>query len=552
MKKILLTLSACAALGTISAQQIANSDFSGAWVDCTPWTSSNSTVVTGTNPEGWTISHVSGINGLGATVVGSKGQSVDGDSTGVKIYNSPNSLMATQIVPGYLTLGTTWSTAASMGNSNKDGGTFGGINFAFKPDAVAMKYKRAHAVDVANEKSPLNTDEPATVVAYLWKGTFSQADVPGNIALFGSANKVTMVDRDRNILGIQTSEGGEVTKTDDAELIGKLNYSILGDTDEWTDFIQPIEYLSDATPEKFNIIIAANDYFGGADVVGCGNTLEIDDVNLVYYSRLASFQIGGQEIPGFDSEVYEYDLRFPAGDDATQIMSSMYYPVMGQSAVAIPGFDPATFTATIKVMNPAGADVDGATEHTYTFHIIIEDTKLESLVYEGSIDIDMFGDITSLGQQALNIIDIKDNLCTLALYHFDLGDNTDIGDIIIENVTIEKANGVTTYKGAKKGLSLAEGSIIADVECEGTVDDLGNITMNIDVNWIMDTDEDGNPSYMPIKVVFKGSGTSAINDITTEDVPAEYYNLNGVKVADPTPGIYIMVKGGKATKVIVR
>ncbi len=44
-------------------------------------------------------------------------------------------------------------------------------------------------------------------------------------------------------------------------------------------------------------------------------------------------------------------------------------------------------------------------------------------------------------------------------------------------------------------------------------------------------------------------GASSIADIEADNAPAEYYNLQGVRVLQPTTGIYIKVAGGKATKV---
>ena len=106
--------------------QISNSDFEGEWVGCTPWTfyqddthkGEQSECVTGTQPTGWTISHVSGMvsnnngsaTGLGSTVVGKNVEGYESNSA-VELVNTPNPFMAAQIVPGYITLGTSWSTA---------------------------------------------------------------------------------------------------------------------------------------------------------------------------------------------------------------------------------------------------------------------------------------------------------------------------------------------------------------------------------------------------------------------------------------------------------
>ena len=48
------------------------------------------------------------------------------------------------------------------------------------------------------------------------------------------------------------------------------------------------------------------------------------------------------------------------------------------------------------------------------------------------------------------------------------------------------------------------------------------------------------------------SSTAGIDDVVVDDnAPAEYYNLQGVKVDNPTNGLYIKKQGGKATKVIL-
>ena len=204
MKKIYLALATgVAAFSAVAQQQLPNAGFEEGWKNCVPWTSDgNAKECTdykskelGQTPtdytsekKNWTISHVIGMNGLGATVVGGKTEGYNSASA-VKVNNVPNSMMPTQKVPGYVTLGTPWSTAVGMGN-NPDGGSFGGIQFTDRPESITFKYKRTRA-----EGS--SSTEPATVVAYLWKGTFEQDNVPGNISF--SVTKKTMVNRDRNI-----------------------------------------------------------------------------------------------------------------------------------------------------------------------------------------------------------------------------------------------------------------------------------------------------------------------------------------------------------------
>lgn len=50
-----------------------------------------------------------------------------------------------------------------------------------------------------------------------------------------------------------------------------------------------------------------------------------------------------------------------------------------------------------------------------------------------------------------------------------------------------------------------------------------------------------------------GDDQTAITDIDADnDAPAEYYNLQGVRVDNPTAGIYICRKGDKTSKVVIR
>ena len=50
-------------------------------------------------------------------------------------------------------------------------------------------------------------------------------------------------------------------------------------------------------------------------------------------------------------------------------------------------------------------------------------------------------------------------------------------------------------------------------------------------------------------------GTDGVENIVVEEeinAPVEYYNLQGVKVANPSNGIFIKVQGNKASKVLVK
>lgn len=368
MKKFYTLLAALGVTASMAAQQLPNAGFEESWADCAPWTSDGNTkvatqtidkvTVTAQNPSDWTISHVIGMGGTGATIVGWK---VDGNesSSAVRIFNSANPFMSSQKVPGYLTLGTTWSTAKAVFSSgikvqDMDGGTFGGIEFDKRPDAVSFDYKRAHGT--------VNPDEQATIVAYSWKGTYTQANVPGNIKLMSNPTVTTMTDRDRNILNMDTPTGGEKSATPGAKCISKINYALTGDAAEWTNKTIDFEYLSDENPDKFNIIFAAGDYW--STTPGDGNELIVDDVKLVYYSRLSGLKFKDADIEGFDPDKFDYALDEVMPTDEAALEAT----TMGNSGVAKAevALDPQKNVATIIVSNDHGADADNLAKHVYT------------------------------------------------------------------------------------------------------------------------------------------------------------------------------------------
>lgn len=544
MRKSLRSLGIAAIAASMPAMAVAelpNATFD-TWVDCIPWTSTDNKAAQGTTPENWCISNVIGIpmgflGNMGATTVGEKIELTDGINA-VKVFNAANPMMATQIVPGYFSLGTTWSTSNGMktmtgDTSTNDGGSFGGITCETRPDGIAFSYQRS----LGSEESA----QTATVVAYLWKGTFKQADVPGNIYLSEDQMKtVTMVDRDRNILGIQTNLGGEVTKTDDAALIAKINRPIAAVADEWTELTLPFEYESDAAPEKLNIIFAANDYFS-ADNIENGNSLSIVNPRLVYFSRLSGITISGKSLENFESGVYTYYVEtLPAENDVK-------FETLGQAAKAEITSEAGKIIIT--VTNGEGTDSDGRDTHTY----ILTDEPLasEATEYTGKLTINMAGeDLTPEGGQSASILitPLAEGTCTFVLPNFalDMGNGPmSLGDITVTGVTMTQEGTNINYAGNVKDMELAGGQIKADVSLTGVTTADGSAAMTINVVW----------NGLPITCTFNGDKTAGIDTvISDQDGPVEYFDLRGVRVnPDNLPaGIYLRRQGSKVEKLLIK
>lgn len=540
-----------AALG-VAAQQLPNVGFEGNWVDCYPWTSLTETLalkdgmsfgveINGLQPEGWVISNVlgvvseledgSGYGALGTTEVG-KRIAGNGSETGVALTNNPNPVMATQIVPAYITLGKTWATNgmdfSTFSIINKDGGTFGGLAFDKRPDALVFDYML----------TPGETGlQKATVLVYAWKGSWSQAEVPGNNSMSTDNVKVIMTDRDRNILGMETAQGGAVTHSDNAELIAKSLKYIESEASAWTTYTLPIDYLTASTPEKINVILSANDYFDSENIVK-GNTLSLDNIKFAYYSRLEGVKVKGAAVEGFNPDKYEYTVAgaAPAAADIEAV-------VLGSGKSAKTDVKVDGNNVTITVSNENGEDVDGKTSHVYTLTF---NGAEAGKTYNGYLNIEMNGGMMTENQPtAVVITETGDNKCTFVLpdLALDMGYGpVSLGKIEVPDVTITENNGVKTYAGKVDGMKLMGGAIVADVVLNGTIDAADKVSMKIDVMW----------NNIPINVTFT-SDKAGISDITADDnAEVEYYRLDGVKVSEPSNGIYIRRQGNKVTKVIVK
>ena len=355
MKKLFTFIAViCLALNASAQYQLTNPGFEGTWTSCTPSTGGSSTSV-GQNPPNWCISHVAGYKLFGITWTGSTsvGESVKGN-TGNNACYIYNVEMMKNIIPGYVSLGTTWNTANLTGG-NADGGVFGGVPFDGRPDAIEFYYKRTAA----------DNSQPASVVAYLWKGETEQESVPVSVDS-SNPTKVPMKNRDRNILGMSYSKGGAVTYSQDFKLIASLKTNdehvvkLTEIKENWTKATFEFTYNSvDDAPTMINVVFSAMDYFVDRSNHKKDNTLTVDDVRFVYYSQLKSLTVDGVSVPDFDKDVYNYTVDSYYVEGTTSVVAVDNTKV-GVATIA-KNYDATTGKYTIVVTNQEGSEF-----HTYT------------------------------------------------------------------------------------------------------------------------------------------------------------------------------------------
>lgn len=476
MRKSLLAL---ALLGgcTIPMQaqfQLTNSDFNGNWPNCIPWNGQGSTTKAGTQPEGWTVSNVVAQVFVPVPVTVSSKESRDNNDYYVKLTNNENS---GNNIPAYLSLGTTWATAkVKLGNpitvSDADGGTWGGIKFTKHPDAISFDYQRD------NSKGA----ERASVVAYLWKGTYTQENVPTTTAR--TVKTVgTMLNRDRHVLkkSFDGLQGGNCSESTDAALIASAEHYITESTKgNWVNnCVVELNYgdytNKEVTPEMLNIIFSANDYFADRSSIVKGNSLSVDNVKLLYYHSLSDITYDGKSISKTsDASDTDYTLTVNGKFDASKIG----YTKKGQGATVTPeSVDDNTYKLVVKAED-YDATTNSDAKTTYTIHIVEQyDYKNDLVVAIASGEQTSY---TAPQPTTIQLVKESDGSKTFKLRNFILGSGKDamgVGNIEVTNLT---QNG-NTYS-ASKNITITAGDDPSFAEDNWVGPGLGNIPVKVTAN----------------------------------------------------------------------
>lgn len=449
--------------------------------------------------------------------------------------------------PGYITLGTPWiSTTTDV--TKCDGGTYNGIAFDKKPDAIKGYFRRTDT-----------NEEQSHMIVYLWNGTFSS-----KIGLIDNPS-LEQENVDRAILG--KDNAGEVTG--DGKLVASCDLEFKA-ASEWELKIVNLEYVENAgEPTMMNIIISAGNYWNRTGLIE-GTTLLVDDVDFVYYSTLTALEVNDEAVALEDGK-YEYAMsgtELPTEDQVVATTKSQF----AEAAVTV---DSEKAQVRIEVTNQGGKDTDGETSHTYTLQY---EQPAAGKQYPGYLNIVMNNaNIGDPDQSATIVItETGEGTCTFALPNFSLGTSS-FGDIVVENVTVTEADGVRTYAGSVAGMSLAGGAIGADVELSGIIDANDKCDFTINVSWNKQSGEPFGP--IPIYVTFKSEKVAAgVEGISGESVAVfgmagavavsgyngavDVYSVDGRLVKSVMVdgnaeialdgGLYIVRAGSEAYKVFVK
>ncbi len=309
----------------VQAQYLPNSSFDN-WKSACGSTDAVSSMDQrpGVEPMDW--------NGSSVNQMGMKKQLVFNDGGTVKLQNAWVGLFGIgSTAPGYITLGTPW-VYASMSIDDCDGGTYGGVPFGYKPDAITGRFKRE---DSKNENSH--------IIAYLWKGTYTS-----NVGKKSGPDQ-PRDNVDRAILGMTSA-------TSNGTLVAKCNYAFSSTGGDWQTITVPIEYLSNEAPEMMNVVVCGGDYWNRANL-NEGTTLYVDDVQFVYYSELASLEYDGKDYFVVGKESYTIGAEYDA--------SKLSLTSNGRGATIEKSYDELDKVLTVKVKGNDYA-VNNSNIHSYT------------------------------------------------------------------------------------------------------------------------------------------------------------------------------------------
>lgn len=205
----------------------------------------------------------------------------------------------TETSPGYYSLGYGWQYVEGVNVGSATAGTKGGYAFAHRPDSISIWIKRT---------GPNVDKEDFHVLYYAWTET-AKGSLYKNKSK--SCTSTTIEDEESDI---RILLNGNECKTDKAG--GQVCEGWWRERktyDQWTNLRIPIYYINDNTPKKCNLILSASNYpnFRATDGLYDGNSLYVDDVELIYSSKIQTLKVGGKEWKGFDpnsTEVQVYSV----------------------------------------------------------------------------------------------------------------------------------------------------------------------------------------------------------------------------------------------------
>ncbi len=190
--------------------------------------------------------------------------------------------------PGYLSLGQPWQYLKGLNVNGATAGTEGGIEWTHRPDTMAVWVKRV---------GPKTDDEDFHLLYYSWIGTAKSGQYKNKK---GGCTPTIRINEESDVR--QRTDGNECGIDETVTQVAEGWYRARAKYDEWTLIKVPVLYCDDARPTMCNVIFSAGNYpaFRANDGLYDGNALYVDDVELIYSSKIDRLLVNGEVVKGFD------------------------------------------------------------------------------------------------------------------------------------------------------------------------------------------------------------------------------------------------------------
>ena len=212
----------------------------------------------------------------------------------------------TEVGPGYFGLGYAWSYLEGLSTNTATAGTYGGINFTYRPDTMSVWIKRTGS----------NTDkEDFHLLFYSWNGTSKGTKYKSKN---GSCTSVSQTNEESDIR--QALDGNECGTDTKANQVAEGWIHTRAQYNDWVNIKVPIYYMNSDAPTMCNVIFSAGNYpnFRANSGLYKDNGLYVDDVELIYASTIQTLMIDNKEWKGFDPNSSE-EQTYSLGEKATSL-----------------------------------------------------------------------------------------------------------------------------------------------------------------------------------------------------------------------------------------
>lgn len=207
--------------------------------------------------------------------------------------------------PGYMSLGVPWQYLKGLNLNSATAGTEGGIAWKYRPDTMSVWIKRV---------GPNTDKEDFHLLFYSWSGTAKSGNYKNKV---GGCTATERVNEESDIRS--ATDGNECGIDQPVRQVAEGWYRARAKYNEWTQIKVPIFYKSDGTPTMCNVIFSAGNYpaFRANDGLYDGNALYVDDVELIYSSKIHRLVVNGKDWKEFDGKsTKEQTYRLAAGSAA--------------------------------------------------------------------------------------------------------------------------------------------------------------------------------------------------------------------------------------------